>query len=314
VSLSSSDLSSYLQEISRHPVLSRDAQLLHARQVQEWVNWPGGRASAPLRVRRRGERSFNSLVRTNLRLVVSVAKKYQNRGLELVDLIQEGNVGLCRGIELFDPTRGYSISTYTYWWIRQAITRALHTSARTIRLPLNTQDLLSKIRRAIATYESEYGAPPSLQTLSELLKVTTDRIEQTLFSESITRCTSLDRACIEDGNNLIELLPDLTTLPTSIDAPWGVMDVDELWDMVDTLDPREADILRGIYLENHTLAEIGRRHHLSRERIRQLSVRATQKLRYRLYLSTGRLPEPETPTPSPEPAAIDCTLTDDSAT
>lgn len=293
---SSGDLSSYLNEIARHPILSRDAQLLHARHVQEWVNWPGGRDAAPFRVRRRGERSFNALVRTNLRLVVSVAKKYQNRGLELTDLIQEGNVGLCRGIELFDPSRGYSISTYTYWWIRQAITRALCTSARTIRLPLNTHDTLSKIRRAVADHQVKHGARPTLPELAALINLPADRIEQLLYSEAITDCSSLDRAAREDGDNILDLIADPSTVPTPIEAPWGQMDSDELWDMVESLDPREADILRGMYLENRTMAELGRRHKLSRERIRQLSVRATKKLRYRLYLNAGRTPEPVSPT------------------
>lgn len=306
-----------MQEIARHPVLSRDAQLLHARHVQEWVNWPGGRTAAPFRVRRRGERSFNCLVRTNLRLVVSVAKKYQNRGLDLPDLIQEGNLGLCRGVELFDPSRGYSLSTYTYWWIRQAITRAICTSARTIRLPLNTHDTLSRIRRAISEYEAEHGTTPTKAALSTLIKIPTERIEFLLLVETITRCSSLDRTGIDEGNSIVDLIADPSSVePATIDAPWGHMDVDDLWDTVDTLDPREALILRGLYLENKNMSEIGRSQRLSRERIRQLSIRATKNLRTLLYLRMGRLPEDDghpVPTPEPEPA-IDCTATDKTAT
>ena len=274
------ELTDYLSQISRHPVLGREAQLLHARHVQAWLTWPEGRAVAPYRVRRRGELSFDTLVRTNLRLVVSVAKKYQGRGLDLIDLIQEGNLGLCRGIELFDPTRGYTLSTYAYWWIRQAITRSIYCQSRLIRLPINSHEQLSRIRRFISTYEATHGATPSLAATAEGTGMTTERVEMYLLNDHITRCASLDVLLREDSDSeFLDFVADPSSVPVLLDSPWGHIEMDELWDAVDDLDEREADIIRGLYIEGKSLADIGRHHQLSRERIRQLSIKAVNKLR-----------------------------------
>ena len=136
--MSSSEFSQYLTDIGRFPVLSRESQLRHCQNIHRWVNWEGGRDAAPKNVHRSGSRSLETMVRTNLRLVVSIAKKYTGKGVDLQDLIQEGNIGLIRGLEMFDPTRGYQVSTYCYWWVRQGITRAIHSYARTIRMPINS--------------------------------------------------------------------------------------------------------------------------------------------------------------------------------
>ena len=116
--MSESEVQSYLRDIGRHPVLSKEAQLHHCYAIHKWVKWPEGRSKAPRGIARAGRRSMDIMVTTNLRLVVSVAKKFQHHDLDLMDLIQEGNIGLIRGLELFDPTRGYQVSTYCYWWIR----------------------------------------------------------------------------------------------------------------------------------------------------------------------------------------------------
>lgn len=272
------DLNDYLKGVSRYPVLSREAQLLHARNVQAWLT--AGRDAAPPRVRRQGQRSFDALVRTNLRLVVSVAKKYINRGLDIADLVQEGNLGLCRGIELFDPTRGYTLSTYAYWWIRQGITRALYCQSRIIRLPINYHENLVRIRRAVALHEATHGGKPSRADIAKATGLSPERVETYLMNDHITRCSSLDSLCRDDSDTEISsLIADPNSVATSIDTPWGHMDTDELWDAVDALDAREADIIRGVYVEEKTLAEIGRSQKLSRERIRQLSLKALSQLR-----------------------------------
>ena len=135
--MSSSELSQYLTDIGRFPVLSRESQLRHCQAIHRWVHHEGGRAAAPRNIQRVGARSLETMVKTNLRLVVSIAKKYTNKGVALEDLIQEGNIGLIRGLELFDPARGYQVSTYCYWWVRQGVTRAIHSYARTRSVPGN---------------------------------------------------------------------------------------------------------------------------------------------------------------------------------
>jgi RNA polymerase sigma factor (sigma-70 family) len=159
-------INQYLTNISRHPILSREAQLRHSRRIQAWVRYtpPGttepDRSAAPASIVRAGRRSLDVMAQSNLRLVVHIAKRYQHRGLELGDLIQEGSIGLIRGIELFDPTRGYAFSTYSYWWVRQSITRALYNQARLIRLPINTQETLFQIRRFVSQYTATTAPPP----------------------------------------------------------------------------------------------------------------------------------------------------------
>ena len=160
--MAQSEIHSYLTEIGRHPVLSREAQLRHCRRIHDWIHHEDGRDAAPASTQRYGRRSMEAMTTTNLRLVVSIAKRYQGRGLELADLIQEGNIGLIRGLELYDPTRGYAVSTYAYWWIRQAITRSIHAQSRHIRLPINTHELIARIQRFITEHASTHGQAPSV--------------------------------------------------------------------------------------------------------------------------------------------------------
>lgn len=200
-------LDAYLNRVGRFPVLSEEAQLRHAYAIHRWVNWPEGRENAPLRVSRAGQHSMDRMVSTNLRLVVSVARRYQNRGLEMDDLIQEGNLGLIRGLELFDPTRGYRLSTYAYWWIRQAMTRALHSSARMVRLPLSSYDLLFRVQRETEEHLARTGEQPTLPELAARLETTPQRISMVLDGWAATQCYSLDAAVTEDGpSTLVEMM------------------------------------------------------------------------------------------------------------
>ena len=168
--MSSSEFSQYLTDIGRFPVLSRESQLRHCQAIHRWVHWEGGRECAP-KGATMGARSLDTMVKTNLRLVVSIAKKYQSKGVALEDLIQEGNIGLIRGLELFDPSRGYQVSTYCYWWVRQGVTRAIHSYARTIRMPINSHELLVKIRRHRQTTLSETSTPIEAREFMDLSPV-----------------------------------------------------------------------------------------------------------------------------------------------
>ena len=156
-------MTSYLGEIGRIPILTKELQLIHCRRIRVWLDWPEGRDKAPRKVQRQGKRSLELMTTSNLRLVVSIAKKFTHRGLDLLDLVQEGNLGLIRGLEMFDPTRGYAVSTYVYWWIRQSITRALQLTSRTIRLPCQVVDCYNKAQKFIATIRWKKGNPRALK-------------------------------------------------------------------------------------------------------------------------------------------------------
>ena len=207
--MANAELHSYMQEVGRHPILCEEAQLLHCRRIHEWMHphaYPE-QATSPRMIERRGRHSMKAMVNTNLRMVVSIAKKFQHKGLEFSDLIQEGNIGLVRGLELYDPARGYRISTYAYWWIRQGITRALHNQGRTIRLPINYYEMLNKVQRYSQEMESRTGRRPSLKELAAFAKISPDRMLLISQGYAMTEVTSLDRPGIEGGSSLVDLIP-----------------------------------------------------------------------------------------------------------
>jgi len=286
----SDNISQYLSDISRHPILSREAQLRHAYRIRAWLDYtPTGatepdRTAAPPRVARLGQRSLDVMVRTNLRLVVHLAKRYQNRGLELSDLIQEGSFGLIRGIELFDPTRGYAFSTYSYWWIRQSISRALYNYSRTIRLPINVQDLASKIRRATQDFASEHGKQPSIYELSCMLDVPCERITDTLLSYAITDCTSIDALSQISDAPLCDILAAST--PTLDESPeLNLLHAERaqlLEHAISTLEPVQRIIVESLYYDKKSLHHLASELNISRYRVSTIYQKALHKLRVNL--------------------------------
>jgi RNA polymerase primary sigma factor len=282
----------YLKSIGRRQLLTAEEEVNLAKRIEaglyaEHKLETERRLSKQLRadleaVAEDGRQAKAHMLEANLRLVVSVAKKYSDRGLSLLDVVQEGNLGLIRAVEKFDYTKGYKFSTYAMWWIRQAIQRGFADSARTIRLPVHVLEMLSKLSRVERDMHQRLGREPTPEELAVELDRTPDQIEELLRTSR--QPISLDSTIGEDGETSIgDLIED-------IDAPEAGELVDrqimaeQLRHALDALTPREATIMSmrfGLYDGNpHTLDEIGKALGLTRERIRQLEKQSLSKLRH----------------------------------
>ena len=259
----SASLDKYLQEIGREELIS----------VEEEVELAG-------RIRNGDRAALEKLTKSNLRFVVSVAKQYQNQGLSLPDLINEGNLGLIKAAEKFDETRGFKFISYAVWWIRQSILQALAEQARIVRLPLNQVGSLNKITKALAKFEQENERRPSSEELANIIGLPVDKIGDTLKVQG--RHISVDAPFVEgEDNSLLDVLvnddspmADRTLVNESLSK--------EIDRALDTLTPREKDIIRmffGIGTHEMTLEEIGQTFGLTRERVRQIKEKAIRRLR-----------------------------------
>jgi RNA polymerase primary sigma factor len=289
------DLQRYLSEIGRVPLLARDEEVALARRVDAGKDAEArldaeGDALDP-RERRHlqrqvedGERARQHLIEANLRLVVSVAKRYRSRGLSLLDLIQEGNAGLMHAVEKYDVSTGYKFSTYAVWWIRQAVVRALANASRTIRLPVHFQETLNKLRSNAERLEQELGRPPSREEIAGVMGEgwTVERVDHTLRQARDT--LSLERPIGEEQDTTLgEMLPDVDAdAPVELASETALSD--QLGRLLERLSEREANVLRlrfGLVDgEQHTLEDIGRRYGITREAVRQAEARALRKLQY----------------------------------
>lgn len=255
-----------------------------SRQLNEgyslWAEEVGLEAKELQRRLREGRRARDRMIQANLRLVVAVAKKYQQRGMELLDLVQEGTLGLERAVEKFDPTRGFRFSTYSYWWIRQGITRAIATQSRTIRLPVHVTEKLNRIKRVQQEIAAEKGRLASVSDLARELGLSEETVRMTLMR--VPRSVSLEtRVGKDQDTQLGDLLEDGSATPEQTLTRDSLHD--DLEHLLDELTPREAEVIRSRFgLEDdhpRTLAEIGEAMALSRERVRQIETRALIKLR-----------------------------------
>ena len=288
---SSDPVSWYLATIGRIPLLTPAEEIELGNQVQAMMDLTedGSRAfeegeltTAQRRLLRIGRRAKERMMKANLRLVVSVAKKYQGKGLELLDLIQEGSLGLERAVEKFDPTRGYKFSTYAFWWIRQSMTRAIACQSRTIRLPVHLSERLTTIRKVSLDLAHKLGAMPSRVEIAEAMDIPLDELDS-LLRQALTT-SSLDAPVNgEEGRSFLgDLIAD-----SSLDEPLDIVEQrihhEQLGRWLSHLSEQEQHVLRMRFglegNERHTLAEIGRLMEVSRERVRQVELKALRKLR-----------------------------------
>ena len=283
----------YLTDIGHYPLLTKDDEVRLAQMIERGVlaqadmeaagrGLSSARRRELRRLTREGEAAQQAFVKSNLRLVVSIAKKYQASGLPLLDLVQEGNLGLMHAVEKFDWRKGFKFSTYATWWIRQAITRGIANTGRTIRLPVHAGDTLTRLQKARSRLELTLGRPPTQAELSIDLEIPEDKVMEAL--RFALEPLSLSEPLRDDGDaELGDIVEDRST-----DSPFDLAATsllpEEIVRLLLPLDDRERQILRlrfGLDRgEPRTLEEVGEFFNLTRERIRQIEARAMSKLRH----------------------------------
>jgi RNA polymerase primary sigma factor len=261
----SQSLEKYLQEIGKVDLLTPEEEVDLAKKIKQ-----GDQAA------------LERLTKANLRFVVSVAKQYQNQGLSLSDLINEGNLGLIKAAQRFDETRGFKFISYAVWWIRQSILQALAEQSRIVRLPLNKVGSLNKINKAFSELEQEYEREPSSEELADLLEIPTEEVETTLGVAA--RHVSMDAPFVEgEDNSLLDLLENTTSPKTDESLEYLESLRREIERSLSTLTDRQADVLKlyfGIGIDHPmSLEDIGDTFGLTRERVRQIKDKAINKLR-----------------------------------
>ena len=287
----------YLKEIGKVPLLTADQEVELAtvmsagREAQERLAQAAEEGAEPIpedelaslkKQVKAGEKAKQQLAEANLRLVVSIAKRYVGRGMLFLDLIQEGNLGLIKAVEKFDYTKGYKFSTYATWWIRQAITRAIADQARTIRIPVHMVETINKVIRVSRQLLQELGHDPSPEEISEEMNMPVDKVREILkiAQEPVSLETPIGE---EEDSHLGDFIPDEAASEPSEAASFTLLK-EQLVDVLSTLTPREEKVLKLRFgIEDgrtRTLEEVGKEFNVTRERIRQIEAKALRKLRH----------------------------------
>ncbi len=261
----SQSLEKYLQEIGKVDLLTPEEEVELAKRIKQG-----------------DQEALEKLTKANLRFVVSVAKQYQNQGLSLSDLINEGNLGLIKAAQRFDETRGFKFISYAVWWIRQSILQALAEQSRIVRLPLNKVGSLNKINKAFSELEQEYEREPSSDELADILEIPTEEVETTLGVAA--RHVSMDAPFVEgEDNSLLDVLENSSTPETDQELDYNESLRQEIERSLSTLTERQCDVIKlyfGIGVEHPmSLEDIGEKFGLTRERVRQIKDKAINKLR-----------------------------------
>ncbi len=257
----------YLQQIGKIPLLSFEEEMETARQIKE----------------NNSQKARELLINANLRLVVSIAKKYIGRGLSFLDLIQEGNLGLMKAAEKFDYSKGYKFSTYATWWIQQAITRGIADKSRMIRLPVHMIEMLSRIKKATIELSTELNRVPTKEEIANRVDIPVNKLVQLMKSSQSTISIETPANQKDDTSKIADFIVDDTHLTPDTKVTQESL-LEDVRKMLDQLNPKEKDVLIMRYgLDNNgqkkTLDEIGQRYGVSRERIRQIETRAIAKLK-----------------------------------
>lgn len=259
-------LDMYLQDIGRVELITANEEVVLAQQIKQG-----------------DQKALDKLVKANLRFVVSVSKQYQNQGLSLPDLINEGNMGLIKAAQRFDETRGFKFISYAVWWIRQSILQALAEQSRIVRLPLNKIGAINKINKTFAKLEQELEREPIAEEISEILDILPEDIRETMKNQGRHMSMDAPLGNLEDGGSMYELLENQHEAP-----PDNTLIIDSLRSEIDraltSLTAREADVVRLYYGlsggHSHSLEEIGEKFELTRERVRQIKEKAVRRLKH----------------------------------
>lgn len=274
----------YLREIGRVPLLTAEEEVRLAQRMErgKLERAKAEQTRATRRAIDDGEEAQRRLTEANLRLVVSVAKKYIGRGMSLLDLIQEGNIGLIRAVEKFDYTKGYKFSTYATWWIRQAITRAIADQARTIRIPVHMVETINRLIRISRRLLQDLGREPTSEEIAEQMEITAEKVREIIkvSQEPVSLETPIGE---EDDSHLGDFIEDHTALAPAEAASHQLLK-EQVEDVLDSLTERERKVLQLRFGlddgRSRTLEEVGKEFHVTRERIRQIEAKALRKLRH----------------------------------
>ena len=273
-----SELGDFLKSMGHFPLLTASEELVLGGQIQRWLHWEGGPEEAPRKVQLVGKRAKDRMVTANLRLVVSIAKGYRNKGIDMLDLVQEGTLGLIRAAEKFDPQKGYKFSTYATWWVRQGLTRTLQKMGSTIYLPGNVYNLSARALRTRSAFYSEHGRMPSIEELSVLVEYPAEKLKDLLANSfRAKKLYSLD----EDGGDLGSFVADEKSLEDPLEKIDREMATSAMHDAIALLPDRQRELMEAQMLDG-SLTALAKEQGITRQALHGRIERAQRSVRRHL--------------------------------